>query len=333
MLIVQKRGSSLTCDFSRVRVKNIVALGISCFWLSLVSSVGWGEDFNKIRIGLPSPSISMLPFYIGKEKGLFQRAGLDVELIQIPTSIAVQAIMNGNLHFHTTPQAGLTAAASGLPLVVVLTLYKDAPWVLVTRKEVNKPADLIGKKVAISGTRTPPYYFARAGLEKMGLDEKQVSFIITGGSASSFAALTSNQVAGAVLSPPFDEKAVSLGYKKFLFLGDLVSIPYSGLFTSQAEIKNQRERVKRTIAASLEAAKWEVSHRAEAVEMIKEKFKVGQTEAEQSLDTMIRMLSQDGSISPEKVRGYLDILRQERPIPVDLDPRRLTDFSMLPVNR
>jgi hypothetical protein len=38
--------------------------------------------------------------------------------------------------------------------------------------------------------------------------------------SNSFATLTTNQVAGAVLSPPFDEKAVSLGYKKLL-LGDL----------------------------------------------------------------------------------------------------------------
>ena len=93
-----------------------------------------------------------------------------------------------------------------------------------------------GKKIAISDIRSSPYYFARAGFKKLGLDDRQVALATTGGTSNSFAALASNQVAGAVLSPPFDDKAVSLGYKKFLFLGDLVDIPYVGLFTSQAEI-------------------------------------------------------------------------------------------------
>lgn len=90
------------------------------------------------------------------------------------------------------------------------------------------PRTLIGKRVAISDIRSSPYYFARAGFKKLNLDEKQVTLATTGGTSNSFAALTSNQVAGAVLSPPFDDKAVSLGYKKFLFLGDLADIPTSG---------------------------------------------------------------------------------------------------------
>src|SRR5207244_11878267 len=97
-----------------------------------------------------------------------------------------------------------------------------------------------------------PYYFARAGFRKLGLDDKQANLVTTGGTSNSFAALASNLVAGAVLSPPFDDKAVSLGFKKFLFLGDLADIPYVGLFTSQAENRNSRDRVKKTIAAVLE---------------------------------------------------------------------------------
>jgi ABC-type nitrate/sulfonate/bicarbonate transport system substrate-binding protein len=101
----------------------------------------------------------------------------------------------------------------------------------VTTKEINKAQDLAGKRIAISDIRSSPYYFARAGLRKLGLEEKQVSLVTTGGTSNSFATLTTNQVAGAVLSPPFDEKAITLGYKKFLFLGDLADIPYVGLFT------------------------------------------------------------------------------------------------------
>ena len=291
------------------------------------------ESANKVRIGYPSSAVSTLPFDIAKEKGFYAKAGLDVEYIQMRSALGPQAILNGNIQFFTSPQSAINAAVGGLPLVVVLSLYRDAPWVLVTTKEISKAQDLIGKRLAISDIRSSPYYFARAGLRKLALDEKQVSLVTTGGTANSFATLTTNQVAGAVLSPPFDEKAVSLGYKKFLYLGDLADIPYVGLFTSQAEIRANRERIRRTIAAVMHAIDWQKSNRAEAVKMIATRYKISSAEAERSYDTMVAILSADGGINMKKVRGYLDLLREERPVADNFDADKLVDFSMLPGSR
>jgi NitT/TauT family transport system substrate-binding protein len=299
-------------------------------WYLFVAVTNGAELPQKVRIGYPSSAVSTLPFDIAKEKGFYIKAGLDVEYIQMRTSIAPQAVLNGNINFFTSPQSAISAAVSGLPLVVVLSLYKDTPWVLVTNKDIHRGQDLIGKKIAISDIRSSPYYFARAGFKKLGLDEKQIGLVTTGGTSNSFATLTSNQVAGAVLSPPFDDKAVSLGYKKFLFLGDLADIPYVGLFTSQAEIRAQRERVRKTIAAVLDAVAWQRANRAEAVKMIAARYKISPNEAERSYQTMIEILSPDGSMDLKKVRGYLNLLREERPIAENLEAEKLVDFSMLP---
>ena len=313
--------------------KNLIQRCWILSWFLWVSHVDSAELAHKVTIGYPSSAVSTLPFDIAKEKGFYIKAGLDVEYIQMRTSIAPQAVLNGNINFFTSPQSAISAAVSGLPLVVVLSLYKDTPWVLVTSKEINRGQDLIGKKIAISDIRSSPYYFVRAGFKKLGLDEKQIGLATTGGTSNSFATLTSNQVAGAVLSPPFDDKAVSLGYKKFLFLGDLADIPYVGLFTSQAEVRGQRERVRKTIAAVLDAVAWQRANRAEAVKMIATRYKISPTEAERSYQTMVEILSADGSMDLKKVRGYLNLLREERPIPENLDAEKLVDFSMLPSAR
>jgi NitT/TauT family transport system substrate-binding protein len=302
----------------------------------LSARVAWpaaADPAQKVRIGYPSSAVSTLPFEVAKEQGFFTKAGLDVDYIQMRSAIGPQAVMNGNIHFFTSPQAAINAAVAGLPLVVVLSLYRDTPWVLVTNAEISSARDLVGKKIAISDIRSSPYYFARAGLKKLGLDEKQVGLLTTGGTANSFATLTSNQVVGAVLSPPFDEKAVSLGYKKFLFLGDLADIPYVGLFTSQNEIRNNRERIRKTIAAVMDAIAWQRANRAETVRMIEVRFKISRSEAERSYETIMGILSPNGAIDLKKVRGYLALLRDERPIPDNLDPEKLVDFSMLPSPR
>jgi len=238
--------------------------------------------------------------------------------------------MGGNINFFPSLATGISAAVAGLPLVVVLNFYNFTPWMLVTSKEINKPQDLIGKKVAISGIRTTGHYLMVAWFKKLEINEKDVGFIMTGGTASSFASLASEQVAGAVLTPPFDDKAVSKGFKKYMLIGDLMDIPTSGLVASKAEVSNNRDRVQKTITALLDAIAWIRANRPESARMIADKFKITPAEANGAYETLIGMFNKDGRLPPKIARGYLDILRQERPIPADLDPQKFIDFSLLP---
>lgn len=305
----------------------IILLSIN---LLLLGGVNGAESLQKIRIGLPSLALTYMPFYVAQEKGFLKRAGLEAEYIQMNTGIQPQAIMGGNINFFPSLATGISAAVVGLPLVVVLNFYNFTPWMLVTSKEINKPQDLIGKKVAISGIRTTGHYLMVAWFKKFEINEKDVGFIMTGGTASSFASLASEQVAGAVLTPPFDDKAVSKGFKKFMLIGDLLDIPTSGLIASKTEVSNHRDRVQKTITALLDSIAWIRANRPESARMIADKFKITPTEAIGTYETLIGMFNKDGRLPPKVARGYLDILRQERPLPADLDPQKFIDFSMLP---
>ena len=310
------------------------------FWVSLLAILNFlphmalgAEGRYKIRIGFPSLAFSYMPFYVAQEKGFYKKYGIESEYVQMGSTIQPQAVMAGNINYLTSVSTGISAAVAGLPLVIVINFCDTSPWMLVTHKEINKPQDFIGKTVALSGVRTAPYYFFQAFLKKSEINEKDVSTIYTGGTADSFRALTANRVVGTVLTPPFDDKAVSLGYKKFMQLGELADIPYVGLVTSQAEIKNNRESVRRTVAALFDSLAWLRANRAESAKMIVDKFKINQTEAENTYATFIKLLNKDGRLNPKVARGYVDLLRQERPVPADFDPMKLTDFSLLPANR
>ena len=309
---------------------SVILLAINLMLPGMVEAV---ESLQKIRVGLPSLALTYMPFYTAQEKGLLKKVGLEAEYIQMNTGIQPQAIMGGNINFFPSLSTGISAAVAGLPLVIVLNFYDITPWMLVTSKEINKPQDLIGKKVAISGIRTSPHYFLMAWFKKVEISEKDVGFIMTGGTASSFASLASGQVAGAVLTPPFDDKAVSRGFKKFMLIGDLVDIPTSGLVAARAEVMNHRDRVQKTIAALLDAVTWIRANRPESVRMIAEKFKITPAEAERTYETLVSMFNKDGRLPPKVARGYLDLLRQERSVPADLDPQKFVDFSMLPAGK
>jgi ABC-type nitrate/sulfonate/bicarbonate transport system substrate-binding protein len=110
----------------------------------------------------------------------------------------------------------------------------------------------------------------------------------------------------------------------------LADIPYVGVVTSQAQIKNNRETVRRTLAALTDSVAWIRANRAESSKMIADKFKITVAEAEQTYNTLIKILNKDGRLDPKIARGYLELLRQERPIAADFDPQKVLDFSLLP---
>jgi hypothetical protein len=83
----------------------------------------------------------------------------------------------------------------------------------------------------------------------------------------------------------------------------------------------------------LDAVAWQRANRVETIKMIASRFKISANEAEHSYETIIGILSPDGAMDLKKVRGYLTLLREERPIPESLDAEKLVDFSMLPSAR
>ncbi len=302
--------------------------------LGLTPRLGAAAEVTyKIRIGFPSLAFAYMPYYIAQEKGIYKKYGIESEYIQMGTSIQPQAVVAGNINYFTSVSTGISGAVAGLPLVIVISFSDTSPWVLVTNKEINKPQDLVGKTVALSGVRTAPYYFFNAFMKKYEINPRDVSTINTGGTADSFRALIANRVVATVLTPPFDDKAVSLGYKKFMQLGELADIPYVGLVTSQNEIKNNRESVRRTVAAVMDSIAWLRANRDESTKMIVDKFKVTQQEGENTYATLVRLLNKDGRLNLKVARGYVDLLRQERPVPADFDLTKVVDSSFLPANR
>ena len=53
--------------------------------------------------------------------------------------------------------------------------------------------------------------------------------------------------------------------------------------------------------------------------MIAEKFKITPAEAERTHETFVGTFNKGGRLPPKVARGYVDLLRQERPVPTDVD--------------
>src|SRR6266403_2465608 len=99
-------------------------------WLLFISPA-WGQEAKKpqrLRIGIPTRSMSSFPHIVALRQGFYQQEGFDVELIVVSSGIpAVQAVVAGDLDFTTTGNVTTLAALRGMPIrnVMISSIATD----------------------------------------------------------------------------------------------------------------------------------------------------------------------------------------------------------------
>ncbi len=159
------------------------------------------------RIGL-GPWVGFGPFYLAKEKGFFDRAGLQVELIVL-TGLAERnsALKSGRIEALAAPvDYFVLSAGNNLETTIVMAVDEsNGGDGIVAKDSVGAIENLRGKRVAFQ-RGLPSEFFLRALLQQhdLRLDNLQAVDMET---AQAGAAFISNKVDAAVLWEPWLTKA------------------------------------------------------------------------------------------------------------------------------
>src|SRR5919109_1794267 len=97
--------------------------------LFILASVGlfWGEtawSVEKIRLGFSTRNVVLMPFYYARDKKLFDKYGLDVEIIQIRSNLQLAGLVAGELDFITGIGTAIEGIGKGMPVKAVAVLYR-----------------------------------------------------------------------------------------------------------------------------------------------------------------------------------------------------------------
>jgi ABC-type nitrate/sulfonate/bicarbonate transport system substrate-binding protein len=102
---------------------------------------------------------NQLPMYVAKDLGLFEKYGLNVELIVITGGArGLQALFGGSTHSaNMAGMAPVRAVLSGGDIVIVGAILNQSLQKFVARKEIRRPAELRNKKIGVAnfGGSTP----------------------------------------------------------------------------------------------------------------------------------------------------------------------------------
>ena len=168
------------CDSSLGNMKSILKAALKVVFLFMICIEGHAAD--RVRIGYSSITANRLPFWLGQEAGIFNRHGIDAELLLIPSgTTAVQALIAGEVQLLTaTGTTAVAATLRGADLAIVGSLgvidYK-----LVAPPRIRTAEDLKGKRIGITRFGSFTDFGSRRVLRHLGINpDKDVVLLQTG---------------------------------------------------------------------------------------------------------------------------------------------------------
>ena len=172
------------------------------FVLALMSSPASSQELRRILYGTTA-SPSHLPIWVAKDAGYFEKAGLNVEPVQIRGgSLISLAIITGDLPFSGAGAESVVAARAAGGDVILLACPVDAdPVYLITRPEIKSAQDLKGQASAVTRYGSTTHFYLRAALKHVGLNpDKDMTILQLGAGPEMVIALDHGAIAAAALT-------------------------------------------------------------------------------------------------------------------------------------
>ncbi len=194
---------------------------------------------------------------IEKEK-LWDKYGLNVKAVYFNSgSVLTQAMAGGNIQLSDSDvPAMLGLAVSGVTEVKTISvIINRLEHIFVTRKNIAKPEDLKGKRVAVSRIGSASDIVTRRVIRQWKVDpEKEVFILQAGNTPTRMQALMAGRIDAALISPDNLHNVLASGCCRVL--ADLSELPFDyarfGATVPTSMIKNQRDTLRRYLQAIIE---------------------------------------------------------------------------------
>jgi NitT/TauT family transport system substrate-binding protein len=295
-------------------------------------------ELTRLDVCYSSKSPTQESNWYALEKGIYEKYGLDVNLISVNGgSKAAAALISGDVDICTMASPGMTnAVVAGEDLVMTVSFYVRNIYDIVVDPDISGPDDLRGKTVAAGLSGGAQDTMGRIGLKSIGLTPDQdVNMLALEEESQKVAALDSHRVAGVVVHPPTTYILVEKGYKILLKLSTLdVAYQGAGVVTRRSFIQDHRDVVLRFNKAILESIQRMKKDQAGTIEVMA-KYLDYDLHADQHIleltyqDYILENLQNDPIPSMAGFQAVLDEAAIENPNAVNVHPADLVDLSIL----
>jgi NitT/TauT family transport system substrate-binding protein len=230
---------------------------IGFFFVLVCPAASFPQRTANLTMGYVGIDTPQLPAWMAKEAGIFQKNGLDVQLVNFtggPTAIA--ALLSGDVPF--TQVSGPSVVSShlrGSDAVFIVGGTVTLDFWLISRPEIKTPEQLKGGTIGIGRFGGVNDAMLRFLLPKLGLAQgTDVSVRQVGGVPIRLAAIEAGQIQASLLSPPITFVAVKKGLNVLADVAALGMVyQHTTVATTRKFIREHPDTVRRYVRSQVEA--------------------------------------------------------------------------------
>ena len=259
--------------------------------VALCSSPLRAQINKPIHISLPGPgNIQHLAYVVAKEKKFYDEMGLtNVNIVVLRgNAMNVQALLSGSVHYSSAFGPSMQAMFKGEQIRVLLQIFNQIPFGLITRPEIKRLEDLKGQKIAVTfGGST--YSVLQALFVKYGHSEKFAEYLNIPDNEGKAIALLQGRASAALMAPPTDRPLLKAGMKRLVYLGDeFKNVPFSALQAMAKHVQAEPDMTERMVKAVTKSLYWIRANREGSIDIVMKNGRLDQREIAASLYDLMR---------------------------------------------
>jgi ABC-type nitrate/sulfonate/bicarbonate transport system substrate-binding protein len=143
------------------------------------------------------------------------------------------------------------------------------------------------------------------------------------------AAMEGGAIDASLIEAPYNVRLEHKGFRRILFVGDVIPSPLAGLGTKVEKIQQQPDEIQRLVRATLRGIRYAKDNKAEAVRSIMKWSDMDQALADGSYQMAVSGWSLSGAATPEGIRTLMDEIRAELKLGAPPDPAKAFDWSFV----
>jgi ABC-type nitrate/sulfonate/bicarbonate transport system substrate-binding protein len=289
---------------------------------------------EPLKIAITFISAETLPVWAAQELGLFEKYGLQAEVVSILTGAqAPPAMAAGDVHLALmTGLAVVEYDLVGGDLVVVAGYSNEMRYFLHARPEIRRIEDLRGQRIGITRRGAGIDMATRIFLERAGLSyERDATIIQLGTARDQINGLVAGAVDAAVVAVPTNFQAERLGFPKVADTKQYhVPFPTNVLAVRRDFLASRSEAVRRYLQAHIEAVEILRRDKALAKRLLAQGTSTDDDEIlERSYQLFVEDLQDVPYPAEAALQGVLDLVALERPEARAADPRAFYDDRLV----
>ena len=252
-------------------------------------SLAQDKPLKKINWGVTSLSGGNWIPWIAKEAKIYEKHGLDVQLILLRGSGQTSAALLGGSIF-ASPVALPTvmlADLSGADLINVAHTVPGVQTKMLVKPEIKRAEDLRGKRIATSSLGSLGDFLFKYILRKNGLDPiREITWLSIGTPPERLQALFSGWWTPPKPRIPLTTQAERKGFRVLFDARKEVVYPSMSIVTRRKSIVEDRDTVMRMVKAHVEGIAYFRNNKDFAIRVLSKQLKMNDRETlENSYDT------------------------------------------------